>query len=71
MGDLGTPGAVLTRYTPSEYCWQWLKAKVSGATAFDTIEEVLQKVQQLLWHDNEGWVTSTMHFDCILYQEIF
>jgi hypothetical protein len=41
---------------------------MSGATAFDTIEEVLQKVQQLLWHDNEGWVTSTMHFDCILYQ---
>jgi transposase len=55
---------------PIERFWQWLKAKVYGATAFDTIEDVLRKIRQLLWHYNEGWLTSTIHFDFTLYQEI-
>ena len=57
-------------YHPIGRFWQWLKAKVYGATAFDTIEDVLRKVRQLIWHDNEGWLTSTIHFDFTLYQEI-
>jgi transposase len=57
-------------HNPIERFWQWLKAKVYGATAFDTIEDVLRKVRQLIWHYNEGWLTSTIHFDFILYQEI-
>jgi transposase len=57
-------------YNPIERFWQWLKAKVYGATAFDTIEDVLRKIRQLIWHDNEGWLTSTIHFDFTLYQEI-
>jgi len=57
-------------YHPIERFWQWRKAKVYGATAFDTIEDVLRKVRQLIWHYNEGWLTSTIHFDFTLYQEI-
>ena len=57
-------------YNPIERFWQWLKAKVYGATAFDTLEDVLRKSRQLIWHDHEGWLTSTIHFDCTLYQEI-
>jgi transposase len=57
-------------YNPIERFWQWLKAKVYGATAFDTIEEVLRRVRQLIWHDNEGWLTSTIHFDFTLYRAI-
>jgi transposase len=56
-------------YNPIERFWQWLKAKVYGATAFDTIEDVLRKVRQLIWHYKEGWLTSTIHFDFTLYQE--
>jgi transposase len=41
-------------YNPIERFWQWLKAKVYGATAFDTIEDVLRKIRQLIWHYNEG-----------------
>jgi transposase len=37
-------------YNPIERFWLWLKAKVYGATAFDTIEEVLCRVRQLIWH---------------------
>jgi transposase len=57
-------------YNPIERFWQWRKAKVYGATAFDTIEDVLRKIRQLIWHSNEGWLTSTIHFDFTLYQEI-
>ena len=47
-------------YNPIERFWQWLKAKVYGATAFDTIEDVLRKIRQLIWHSNEGWLHSML-----------
>jgi transposase len=57
-------------YNPLERFWQWLKAKVYGATAFNTIADVLRKIRQLIWHYHEGWLTATIHFDFTLYQEI-
>jgi putative transposase len=57
-------------HNPLERCWQWLKAQGSGATACDPLEDVLRKIRQLLWHDKEGWLTSTIHFDFPLYQDI-
>ena len=57
-------------YNPIERFWQWLKAKVYGATAFDTSEDVLRKIRQLIWHSHEGWLTATIHFDFTLYREI-
>ena len=57
-------------YHPIERFWQWLKAKVSGATAFDTIEDVLRKSRQRIWQYHEGWLTATIHFDFTLYREI-
>ena len=55
---------------PLERFWQWLKAKVYGATAFDTIDDVIHKVRQFIWHYHEGWLTSTIHFDFTDYQSI-
>lgn len=57
-------------YNPVERFWQWLKAKVYGATAFDTIADVINRVRQLIWHYHEGWLTSTIHFDFTDYQSI-
>jgi transposase len=57
-------------YHPIERFWQWLKAKVYGATAFATIDDVITRVRQLVWHDREGWLTSTIHFDFTDYQSI-
>ena len=57
-------------YNPIERFWQWLKAKVYGATACDTIEDVFRKIRPLIWHYNEGWLTATIHFDFTLYREI-
>ena len=57
-------------YKPIERFWQWLKAKVYGATAFEAIEEVLRRIRQLIWHYNEGWLTSTIHCDFTPYREI-
>ena len=57
-------------YHPIERFWQWLKAKVYAATAFHTIDDVICKVRQLIWHYHEGWLTSTIHFDFTLYREI-
>jgi transposase len=64
----------LVPYSPEynliERFWQWLKAKVYGATAFDTIDDVINRVRQLIWHYHEGWLTSTIHFDFTDYQSI-
>ena len=57
-------------YNPIERFWQWLKAKVYGATAFDTIDDVITRVRQLVWHYHEGWLTSTIHFNFTDYQGI-
>jgi len=57
-------------YNPIERFWQWLKAKVYAATAFHTIDDVICKVRQRIWHYHEGWLTSTIHFDFSLYREI-
>jgi transposase len=57
-------------YNPIERFWQWLKAKVYGATAFDTIDDVISRVRQLVWHYHEGWLTSTIHFNFTDYQSI-
>jgi transposase len=57
-------------YTPIEQFWQWLKAKVYGATAFATIDDVLHRVRQRVWHYHEGWLTSTIHFNFTDYQSI-
>lgn len=57
-------------YNPIERFWQWLKAKVYGATAFATIDDVITRVRQIVWHYHEGWMTSTIHFDFTDYQNI-
>jgi hypothetical protein len=41
-----------------------------GATAFDTIDDVINKVRRLIWHYHAGWLTSTIHFDFHDYQNI-
>lgn len=57
-------------YNPIERFWQWLKAKAYGATAFATIDDVINKVRRLMWHYHAGWLTSTIHFDFNDYQNI-
>lgn len=57
-------------YNPIERFWKWLKAKVYGATAFATIDDVITRVRQIVWHYHEGWMTSTIHFDFTDYQNI-
>jgi len=41
-------------HNPIERFWQCLKAKVYGASVFDTIEAVIAKIRQLIWHYHEG-----------------
>jgi transposase len=57
-------------YNPIERFWPWLKAKGYGATTCNTIADVSRKLRQLIWHYHEGGLTSTIHFDCTLSQEI-
>lgn len=57
-------------YNPIERFWQWLKAKVYGASAFETIKEVMDHIRKLVWHYNEGRLQTTIHFDFIPYAKI-
>jgi transposase len=41
-------------YHPIERFWQWLKAKVYGATAFDTIDAIINRVRQRIWQYMQG-----------------
>ena len=57
-------------YHPIARFWQWLKAQVYGATAFDTVDDVITRVRQLVWPYHEGWLTSTIHVNFTDYQRI-
>jgi transposase len=57
-------------YNPIERFWKWRKATVYGATAFETMAEVIHKVRQIIWHYNERWLKSTIYFEFEPYQEI-
>jgi transposase len=57
-------------YNPIKRFWQWLKAKVYGASAFETIEEVIAKIRKLTWHYREGWLKTIIQFDFVLYAKI-
>ena len=57
-------------YNPIERFWQWLKAKVYGASAFETIEDIIAKIRKLIWHYHEGWLKTTIHFDFVPYAKI-
>jgi transposase len=57
-------------YNPMERFWKWLKATVYGPMAFDTVDAVLCRVRQIAWHYNEGWLTSTIHFEFAPYQDL-
>lgn len=47
-----------------------VKAKVYDASAFATIEVVIAKSRQWIWNDNEGWLTTSIHFDFTPYDEL-
>ena len=36
----------------------------------DTIEAMIARMRQLIWHYNEGWLTTSIHFDFAPYTEI-
>jgi transposase len=57
-------------YNLIERFWKWLKAQVYGASSFDTIEEVVRKIRQMIWHSNERWLISTIDFKFEPYQNI-
>jgi hypothetical protein len=57
-------------YTPRARVWQWLKATVDGATALDTIADVIHRGRQLVWHAQQGWLTATIHGHGADYQSI-
>lgn len=57
-------------FNPIERFWLWLKKKVYGQSAFEKIEQLIQKIRRILWHYNEGWLTTTIQFRFELYQSI-
>jgi transposase len=57
-------------YNPLERFWKWLKATVYGATAFETIAQVIHKVRPIIWHYNERWLKSSIQFEFAPYQDI-
>ena len=64
----------LTPYSPEynaiERFWQWLKAKVYGASCFATIEALIAKMRRFIRHYNEGWLTTSIRFDFASYAQI-
>ena len=57
-------------FNPIARLWQWLKAKVYGATTFDTIEAIIAKIRQLTWHYNERQLKTYIHVEFTAYAKI-
>ncbi|WP_428411012.1 transposase [Legionella sp.] len=50
-------------YNPIERFWLWLKQKVYGSKSFNKMEDLIQQVRKLIWHDHEGRTISKIHFN--------
>ena len=57
-------------YNPIERFWHGLKRQVYGCKSYKTIDEIITKIRQLIWHHNEGRLTTTIHFNFTAYAEL-
>jgi transposase len=57
-------------YNPIERFWGWLKKHVYGSRSYDTIDEVISRVRQVMWHHRENRLISTINFSFSQYQKI-
>jgi len=57
-------------YNPIERFWHWLKRKVYGCKAYQTMDELMAKIRKLIWHDNEGRLITTIRFNFSAYIEL-
>ncbi len=57
-------------YNPIERFWHWLKRKVYGCKSYKTMDGVISKIRQLIWHYNEGRLAATIRFNFNAYAEI-
>lgn len=57
-------------FNPIERFWLWLKSKVYGAYAFDSIEKVIQRIRKFVWHYHENWLVFRIRFRFQPYQNL-
>jgi len=57
-------------YNPLERCWGWLQSKVYGCKSYKTMDGVISKIRQLIWHDHGGRLVATIRFNFSAYVEI-
>lgn len=54
-------------YNPIERFWRWLKNKIYGGKSYQTMDEVVSRIRQLIWHYNEGRLVTTIRFNFSAY----
>ena len=57
-------------YNPIERFWKWLKETVYRGRAYQTIDQIIDRVRKLIWHYHEGRLVKPIGFTFELYQEI-
>ena len=54
-------------YNPIERFWRWLKNKIYGGKSYQTMDEVVSRIRQLIWHYHEGRLVTTIRFNFSAY----
>ena len=57
-------------YNPIERFWGWLKKHLYGATSYECIEAVTDRIRQLIWHYHEKKMVSKIDFNFTPYQNL-
>jgi transposase len=57
-------------YNPIERFWRWLKRKIYGCKSYETMDKIIANIRKLMWHDNEGRLVTTIHFNFAVYTEL-
>jgi transposase len=57
-------------YNPIERFWGWLKKHLYGATSYASIEAVIKRVREIIWHYREDKLVSKIRFNFTSYQDL-
>lgn len=57
-------------YNPIERFWLWLKRKVYGCSAFQSVNEVVSKIRKFIWHYHKKDIVDPINFNFKPYVEI-
>lgn len=64
------PAPYSPEYNPIERFWLWLKKKIYGNNAYQSIKDVIAKIRKVIWHYHKNRLIDPIKFNFKPYAEI-